>query len=71
MNKANPMAQMLSGVMMLRYLGEKDAADRVERAIAAVVAEGRNVTYDLLPENEQKRAVGTSQVADAIIAKMK
>jgi isocitrate dehydrogenase (NAD+) len=71
MNKANPMAQMLSGVMMLQYLGEKDAADRVEKAIAAVVAEGKNVTYDLLPENEQKRAVGTSQVADAIIAKMK
>ena len=71
MNKANPMAQMLSGVMMLRHLGEKDAADRVEKAIAAVVAEGKNVTYDLLPENEQKRAVGTSQVADAIIAKIK
>jgi len=70
MNKANPMAQMLSGVMMLRYLGEKEAADRVESAIAAVVAEGKNVTYDLLPENDQKRAVGTAQVADAIIAKM-
>jgi isocitrate dehydrogenase (NAD+) len=70
MNKANPMAQMLSGVMMLRYLGEKEAADRVEAGIAAVVAEGKNVTYDLLPEGEQKRAVGTSQVADAIIEKM-
>ncbi len=71
MNKANPMAQMLSGVMMLRHLGEKEAADRVEAGIAAVVAEGKNVTYDLLPENEQKRAVGTSQVADAIIEKMR
>jgi isocitrate dehydrogenase (NAD+) len=71
MNKANPMAQMLSGVMMLRYLEEKEAADRVEKAIAAVVAEGKRVTYDLLPENEQKRAMGTSQVADAIIEKMK
>jgi isocitrate dehydrogenase (NAD+) len=71
MNKANPMAQMLSGVLMLRYLGEKEAADRVEKAIAAVVAEGKRVTYDLLPESEQKRAVGTSQVADAIIEKMK
>ncbi len=70
MNKANPMAQMLSGVMMLRYLGEKEAADRVEQAIAAVVAAGKNVTYDLLPENEQRRAVGTAQVADAIIAQM-
>jgi len=70
MNKANPMAQMLSGVMMLRYIGEKEAADRVESAIAAVVADGKDVTYDLLPENDQKRAVGTSQVADAIIAHM-
>ncbi|MCL2149684.1 MAG: isocitrate/isopropylmalate dehydrogenase family protein [Dehalococcoidia bacterium] len=70
MNKANPMAQMLSGVMMLRHLGEVEAADRVEQAIAAVVAEGKQVTYDLLPEPEQKRAVGTAQVADAIIAHM-
>ncbi len=71
MNKANPMAQMLSGVMMLRYLGEKAAADRVENAIAAVVAEGKRLTYDLLPDDQQQRAVGTSQVADAIIEKMK
>ena len=71
MNKANPMAQMLSGVMMLRHIGEKEAADRVENAIAAVVAAGKQVTYDLLPENEQQRAVGTSQVADAIIARMR
>jgi isocitrate dehydrogenase (NAD+) len=71
MNKANPMAQMLSGVMMLRYLGEEAAADRVENAIAAVVAEGKRLTYDLLPDDQQSRAVGTSQVADAIIEKMK
>ena len=56
--------------MMLRYLGEKEAANRVEDGIAAVVAEGENVTYDLLPENRQGYAVGTSQVADAIIEKM-
>ena len=71
MNKANPMAQMLSGVMMLRYLGEETAADRVENAIAAVVAEGKRLTYDLLPDDQQRYAVGTSQVADAIIEKMK
>lgn len=71
MNKANPMAQMLSGVMMLRHLGEKEAAERIEKAIAAVVAEGKCVTYDLLPENEQARAAGTAQVADAIIARMR
>jgi isocitrate dehydrogenase (NAD+) len=70
MNKANPMAQMLSGLMMLRYLGEKEAANRVESAIAAVVAEGKYVTYDLLPENRQRDAVGTSQVADAIVARI-
>ena len=66
-NKVNPMAMMLSGVMMLRHLGEKDAADRLEGAIAEVIAEGRSLTYDLKPDNP----VGTSQVADAIIAKLR
>jgi len=71
MNKANPMAMMLSGVLMLRWVGENNAADRVENAIAAIIAEGKNVTYDLKPDGQQDKAVGTSQVADAIIAKMK
>jgi len=70
MNKANPMAQMLSGVMMLRHLGEVEAAERLDAAIAAVIREGRRITYDLLPEDQRSRAVGTSQVADAIIEKM-
>jgi len=69
MNKVNPMAMMLSGVLMLRHLGEKETADRVERAIAEVIANGKNVTYDLKPE-EQEKAVGTSQVADAVIRKL-
>jgi isocitrate dehydrogenase (NAD+) len=68
-NKANPMATMLSGVMMLRYLGEKDSADKLESAIADVIAEGRNVTYDL--KLDPATAVGTSQVADAVIEKLK
>jgi isocitrate dehydrogenase (NAD+) len=68
-NKANPMAMMLSGVMMLRHLGEKDAADRLEGAIAEVIAEGKNVTYDL--KLDPTTGVGTSQVADAVIAKLK
>lgn len=68
-NKANPMAMMLSGVMMLRYLGEKGSADRLEKAIAEVIAEGKNVTYDLKLNPED--AVGTSQVADAVIEKLK
>ncbi|MDP2920602.1 MAG: isocitrate/isopropylmalate dehydrogenase family protein [Dehalococcoidia bacterium] len=66
LNKVNPMAMMLSGVLMLQYLGEKQAADRLENAISAVIAEGKNITYDLKPEAPEK-AVGTSQVADAVI----
>jgi len=68
-NKVNPMATMLSGVMMLRHLGEKDGADRLESAIAEVLAEGKDVTYDL--KVDPATAVGTSQVADAVIAKLK
>jgi len=68
-NKANPMATMLSGVMMLHYLGEKDSADKMESAIAEVIAEGKNVTYDL--KLDPATAVGTSQVADAVIEKLK
>jgi isocitrate dehydrogenase (NAD+) len=70
-NKVNPMAMMFSGVLMLRHLGEKEAAQRLEQAMAAVIAEGRSVTYDLKPRPDDPTAVGTSQVADAIIAKMK
>ena len=70
-NKANPMAMMLSGVMMLRYLGERDSADKLEKAIAEVIAEGKDVTYDLKPDPADSTAVGTSQVADAVIEKVK
>ena len=70
-NKANPMAMMLSGVMMLHHIGEKDAACRLEKAIADVITEGKNVTYDLKPDTEQAQAVGTSQVADAVIEKLR
>ncbi len=69
-NVANPMAMMLSGMMMLRHIGERDAADRVERAIAAVIAAGRDVTYDMKPSRDDPSAVGTSQVADAVIARL-
>jgi len=68
-NKANPMATMLSGVMMLRYLREKDSADKLESAIAEVIAESEDVTYDL--KLDPATAVGTSQVADAVIKKLK
>ena len=70
-NKVNPMALMLSGVMMLRHMGETDAADRMENAIAAVIAEGKSVTYDMKPSPDDPTAVGTSQVADAVIEKMR
>jgi len=65
-NKVNPMSMMLSGVMMLKHLGEGKAADSLEKAIAQVIAEGKNVTYDMKPTG----AVGTSQVADAVIKKL-
>ena len=69
-NKVNPMALMLSGVMMLRHIGETGAADRMEDALAAVIAEGKSVTYDMKPSADDPTAVGTSQVADAVIEKM-
>jgi isocitrate dehydrogenase (NAD+) len=69
-NRVNPMAMMLSGVMMLRHLEERDAADRLEAAIAAVIAEGKSVTYDMKPSRDDPTAVGTSDVADAIIDTM-
>jgi isocitrate dehydrogenase (NAD+) len=69
-NKVNPMAQLLSGMLMLRHLDERDAADRLEAAIAEVIREGRSVTYDMKPTRDDPTAVGTSEVADAIIDKL-
>lgn len=68
-NKVNPMAMMLSGVMMLRYLGEKESAARLESVIADIIAEGNYVTYDL--KLDPATAVGTSQVCDAVIARLR
>jgi isocitrate dehydrogenase (NAD+) len=67
-NRINPLALMLSGVMMLRHLGETGAADRLEHGIAEVVREGRSVSYDLRPSRDHGGAAGTSEVADAVIA---
>ncbi|HEX6763430.1 MAG TPA: isocitrate/isopropylmalate dehydrogenase family protein [Gaiellaceae bacterium] len=69
-NKVNPIAELLSGMLMLRHLDEHDAASRLEDAIAAVIAEGRDLTYDMKPTRDDPTAVGTSQVADAIIEKL-
>ena len=69
-NKVNPMAMMFSGVLMLRYLNEGQAVDRLENALAEVIKEGKSVTYDLKERRDDPTAVGTSQVADAVIEKM-
>jgi isocitrate dehydrogenase (NAD+) len=70
-NKVNPTALILSGVMMLHHIGEAEAADRLEAAVAKVIAEGNDVTYDMKAHRDDPTAVGTSQMADAIIAAMK
>ena len=70
MNKVNPTALILSGVLMLRHLGETAAADRVERAVAAVIAEGKSVTYDMKPDRNDPTAVGTKEMAEAVTAAM-
>ena len=69
-NKVNPLAQILSGMLMLRHLGELAAADRLERAITELIREGGSLTYDMKPTRDDPTAVGTSDVADALIEKM-
>jgi isocitrate dehydrogenase (NAD+) len=61
---------ILSGMLMLDHLGERDAARRLEAAVAAVIAEGERVTYDLKPTRDDPTAVGTSEYADAIIERL-
>lgn len=70
-NKVNPTALILSGMLMLRHLGETDAADRLEKSVGDVIAEGKSVTYDLKPHRDDPTAVGTRQMAEAICAKLK
>jgi len=70
-NKVNPMAMMFSGVMMLKYLNEHEAADRLENAMAELIIEGKDVTYDMKPNRDDPTAVGTSGVADALIEKLR
>jgi isocitrate dehydrogenase (NAD+) len=67
-NKTNPTATLLSGVLMLRHLNETQAADRIEKALSAVIADNRYVTYDLKPD--RTGGVGTSEMADAVIQQM-
>jgi len=70
LNKVNPTALILSGMLMLRHIHERPAADTLERAVAAVIAEGKSVTYDMKPHRDDPSAVGTREMADAIIAAM-
>ncbi len=70
-NKVNPTAVILSGMLMLKHLGEIDAAQRLERAVADVIVEGKHVTYDLKPHRDDPTAVGTREMADAICRKLK
>src|SRR4051795_11731900 len=63
-NRANPTALILSGVLMLRHLGEQAAAEAVEAALRSVIAEGRRTTYDLGGD------AGTTEFADAIIERL-
>jgi isocitrate dehydrogenase (NAD+) len=69
-NKVNPTALMLSGVLMLRHLGEIEAADRMENGLSEVIRKGDKVTYDLKPTRDDPSAVGTSEFADAVIEEM-
>jgi isocitrate dehydrogenase (NAD+) len=69
---ANPTAEILSAVLMLQHLGERDAAERILAGVKTVLAEGTHVTYDIKRTNTGSTdgAVGTQAYADAIIAKL-
>ena len=69
-NEANPVAMILSGALMLRHLGEQAAGEKVENAVAAVIADGSRVTYDLRPDRDPAKAAGTTGMAEAIIEAM-
>jgi len=70
LNKVNPVALILSGMLMLKHLHETDAATRLEKAVASVIAEGKYVTYDLKPNRDDPTAVGTQEMADAIAKRL-
>ena len=71
LNKVNPTAHLLSGVLMLRHLGEEKQADRLEGAIADVIREGKDVTYDLKEDRNDPTAVGTREMGEAIMRRLK
>jgi isocitrate dehydrogenase (NAD+) len=71
LNKVNPTALILSGMLMLRHLGEQEAACRLEQAVADVIREGKYVTYDLKADRNDPTAVGTREMAQAICRKLR
>ncbi|MFA4989980.1 MAG: isocitrate/isopropylmalate dehydrogenase family protein [Candidatus Omnitrophota bacterium] len=71
LNKVNPSAMILSGVLMLDYLQEEKASRALENAVKSVIAEGRYVTYDFKSDPNDPQIVGTQEMADAIIQKIK
>ncbi|MFA6601003.1 MAG: isocitrate/isopropylmalate dehydrogenase family protein [Candidatus Omnitrophota bacterium] len=71
LNKVNPTAVILSGCLMLRHLGETQAAERLERAVADVIREGKFVTYDMKAERNDPTAVGTKEMSQAIITHLR
>ncbi|QDT51384.1 Isocitrate dehydrogenase [NADP] [Symmachiella dynata] len=69
-NKVNPVALILSGKMMLNHIGEHEAAAKLDNAVAEVIAEGKDVTYDMKPDRNDPTAVGTQEMAEAICRRM-
>jgi len=67
LNKVNPTALILSGMLMLKHLGETRAAERLEKAVMAVIISGKDVTYDMKPDRNDPTAVGTREMGEAII----
>ena len=71
LNKVNPTAMILSGMLMLRYLGEENAADQLEQAVSKIIREGKYVTYDMKADRNDPTAVGTREMGEAIIRELK
>lgn len=71
LNKVNPFAMILSAVMMLRHLGEFEAANKIEKAVAEIIEEGKFVTYDMKSPDDPNPPVGTQEVAEALVEKIK
>lgn len=70
LNKVNPTAMILSGMLLLKHIGEEQAAARLERAVADVIREGKEVTYDMKADRNDPTAVGTKEMGKAIIRKL-